>query len=114
MPDKEHTAQPDSRPGPLAGLTVARLAWINAGLLIALLAVHFAPQATAQNRAADRGRGQYLLLSGEPEDGNLADVFVVDVSNQELISLRWDPQRDNLVGTGYRDLSADIAPPAGR
>ncbi|MFI4917007.1 MAG: hypothetical protein ACIAS6_10945 [Phycisphaerales bacterium JB060] len=88
----------------LADPRVALVA-LNAGLLLALGVVSLAPAATAQQ--AQRPRGEYLLLGGQMTGSPSSGVHVIDTSNQEMITLKWDQSRQAFDGLGFRDLRQD-------
>ncbi|MEQ9094983.1 MAG: hypothetical protein RIE32_01830 [Phycisphaerales bacterium] len=92
------------RPARLADPRVALLA-VNAGLLLALGVVTLAPAATAQQ--AQRPRGEYLLLGGQMTGSPSSGVHVIDTSNQEMVTLKWDQSRQAFEGIGFRNLRED-------
>lgn len=93
-----------ARKARLADPRVALVA-LNAGLLLALGVVSLAPAATAQQ--AQRPRGEYLLLGGQMTGSPSSGVHVIDTSNQEMITLKWDQSRQTFDGLGFRDLRQD-------
>lgn len=78
---------------------------VNAGLLLALGFVTLAPAATAQQ--AQRPRGEYMLLGGQMTGSPSSGVHVIDTSNQELVTLKWEQSRQAFEGIGYRNLRED-------
>ncbi|MHC5113065.1 MAG: hypothetical protein ACYTGP_01395 [Planctomycetota bacterium] len=76
---------------------------LNAGLLLVLGAVTFAPSADAQNRV----RGSYLMTAGGANGAISSVLYVVDTTNQEMIAVTYEPSQKNIIGIGYRDLVAD-------
>ena len=78
---------------------------VNAALLLALGVVSLAPQATAQQ--AQRPRGEYIILGGQMTGSPSSGVHVIDTSNQEMISLRWNQSSTSFEGLGYRNLRLD-------
>ena len=78
---------------------------LNAVLLLALAAVSLAPTVSAQ--AGSRARGQYGMISGEVQGAEVAAIYIVDASNQEMISLYWDRNRRGFAALGYRNLAED-------
>ena len=99
------------RPRPFSHRT-AKLVALN---LILLAGVGMtAAYAWGQPGATTRGRGSYTMLSGKTTAGGWHAVYVVDGTNQDLVALRWDPSRGQIVGLGYRDLRADSVAQPGR
>ena len=78
---------------------------LNAGLLLVLAGVTWAPEALAQK--GQRARGEYTMVSGRLTGGSNNAAYVIDSSNQEMIALVWNNGRKGLEGIGYRDLAAD-------
>lgn len=78
---------------------------VNAGLLLALGYVTLAPAATAQQ--AQRPRGEYLLLGGQMTGSPSSGVHVIDTSNQEMVTLKWEQSRQAFEGIGFRNLRDD-------
>lgn len=88
---------------------VRRLVALNAVLLALLGAVTLAPDAGAQaQNQPTRARGEYTMVGGQISGGNSNAVYVVDAANREMITLRWDSSRRQLLGVGYRDLATDL------
>jgi hypothetical protein len=76
------------------------------GLLLALLAaVTFNPSADAQARV----RGSYVMAAGGVNGAVASAVFIVDTVNEEMIALTYEPSQSELIGIGYRSLTADAA-----
>lgn len=101
----------DSHPPRTARLADPRVALValNAAMLLALGVVTLAPAATAQQ--AQRPRGEYLLLGGQMTGSPSSGVHVIDTSNQEMITLKWDQSRQAFDGLGYRNLRQDAQGP---
>ena len=78
---------------------------VNVALLLVLGAVSLAPSATAQQ--AQRPRGEYLLLGGQITGSPSSAVHVIDTSNQEMVTLKWDQSATAFEGLGYRNLRLD-------
>lgn len=104
------TKPPVLRKAPLADPRVALVA-LNAALLLALGVVTLAPAATAQQ--AQRPRGEYMVLGGQITGSPSSAVHVIDTSNQELVTLKWDQSRQSFEGIGYRNLRLDAQGQAG-
>jgi hypothetical protein len=86
---------------------------LNAVLLLALAAVTLAPASHAQ-RAGQRARGEYTMVSGKVTGGNSHAVYLVDAANQEALALLWSQSAKGLDVVGYRDLHADSTAQPGR
>jgi hypothetical protein len=78
---------------------------LNVALLLVFGAVSIAPTATAQQ--AQRPRGEYMLLGGQMTGSPSSAVHVVDTSNQEMVTLKWDQSRQAFEGIGFRNLRQD-------
>ncbi|MGD9693053.1 MAG: hypothetical protein AB7G17_09720 [Phycisphaerales bacterium] len=84
------------------------LVLLNAMLLGALALVAFGPsEAGAQN--APRPRGQYTLLASQILGGQERGVFIVDGTSMQMLALRYDLGRREMIPIGHRDLAADAA-----
>ncbi|HLO40749.1 MAG TPA: hypothetical protein VK176_06980 [Phycisphaerales bacterium] len=64
-------------------------------------------QPEANSLPLGRGRGEYLMIGSTVPGSNASLVQVLDVSNQELITLKWDQGRRAYVVSGYRNLGGD-------
>ncbi len=89
-----------SPPKSLRGLIV-----LNAALLTALAAVTLGPTSTAQPRL----RGEYTMAAGGVNGLQAAAAYIIDVTNQEMIAITYDPSSKSLQGMGYRNLAVDAA-----
>lgn len=89
---------------------------LNATLLGALTVLTFGSFASGQNAqpGAGRARGDYTMVAGRTISGGPAAVYIVDSSNQELVALRWDQAKQQMVGMGYRSLQGDARAVPGR
>ncbi|XVJ60935.1 MAG: hypothetical protein HEQ23_16715 [Tepidisphaera sp.] len=81
------------------------------GVLALLVAGAFA---TAQPAAQPRLRGEYTMVAGRTSASGKDAIYILDVTNREIIALRWENSRRSLVGIGYRSLDADSALPPAR
>lgn len=66
--------------------------------------------ANAQPGAAPgqpRPRGQYLVVSGRLNGMPANAIYLLDTANQEMVALRWERSRNDLIGLGYRSVSDD-------
>lgn len=99
-------------------LVPRRLIALNAALLAVLLAlVVFSPSpadASDEQPVTVRPRGEYTMVSGKTTLGNVNAVYIVDAVNQEIVALRWDPNKKSFSGVGYRNLDADAKAQPGR
>ena len=79
---------------------------LNVALLIVLAAVTFG---ASVHGAQNRGRGEYTMVAGGGSGTDASIIWIVDVSNQEMIAMMYNPNTKVLDGVGYRSLSADAA-----
>ncbi|GAB4550372.1 MAG: hypothetical protein Tsb0013_12090 [Phycisphaerales bacterium] len=87
----------------------ARLIALNAGLLLLLGAVTLAPMAEAQRgRSVRRAPGEYTMVASRPQGASEDALHIVDASNMELMTLRYDNSSKSLKFIDYRDLNADL------
>jgi hypothetical protein len=54
------------------------------------------------------------MVAGKTISGGPAAVYIVDSANQELVALKWDQAKQQMVGTGYRSLQGDARAIPGR
>jgi hypothetical protein len=87
---------------------------LNAVLLTVLGALTWSPLASGQNQGAGRARGDYTMVAGKTIAGGPAAVYIVDSANQEVVALRWDQSKQEMVGLGYRNLQTDARAVPGR
>jgi hypothetical protein len=88
---------------------------LNAGLLATLAVMTWGPMAVGQNaQPAGRARGDYTMVAGKTISGGPSAVYIVDSANQELVALRWDQAKQQMVGMGYRSLQGDARAIPGR
>src|ERR1044071_9237884 len=87
---------------------------LNAGLLAVLALLTWGPAAIGQNQPGARARGDYTMVAGKTIAGGPAAVYIVDSANQELVALRWDQAKQQMVGMGYRNLQGDARAVPGR
>ncbi len=78
---------------------------INGALLIILAAVTFGSTVNGQAR----GRGEYTMVAGGVPSTDAAALYIVDVANQEMIAMVFNPNAKSLEGVGYRNLTIDAA-----
>lgn len=84
---------------------VGGLLALNGLLLLGLGAVTFGPRADAQPRP----RSDYTMIAGGANGALGGLVYVVDVSNQELLAMTYDSTKQEFYGIGYRNLLTDSA-----
>jgi len=89
---------------------------LNAALFAALAVLTWGPLAIGQNAqpGTGRARGDYTMVAGKTISGGPAAVYIVDSANQELVALKWDQGKQQMVGMGYRSLQADTRTVPGR
>ena len=78
---------------------------LNAVLILILGIVTLGPSARGQTA---RSRGQYLMVGGKYVLNQAGVAYILDQSNQELISLSWNDGSRNLSGFGYRNIAKEI------
>lgn len=76
---------------------------LNAVLLAVLASVSLAPSVVAQAR----NRSSFTMVAGNVNGQVQPVVYVVDEGTAELVGISWDENKKQLVGMGYRNLSAD-------
>jgi hypothetical protein len=64
-------------------------------------------QPNSNQAPVGRGRGEYLMIGSTVPGSNSNLIQVLDVSNQELITLKWDQGRRAYLVSGYRSLGGD-------
>ena len=74
---------------------------LNVILLAVLAFVSLGPSAGAQS---GRSRGQYLMVGGKYVMNQAGVAYILDQSNQELISLSWNDSSKRLFGIGYKNI----------
>ena len=74
---------------------------LNVILLAVLAFVSLGPSASAQS---GRSRGQYLMVGGKYVMNQAGVAYILDQSNQELISLSWNDSSKSLFGIGYKNI----------
>jgi len=47
------------------------------------------------------------MVSGKVQGSNTHGLYLVDSANQELVAMRWDIGKNDLVLIGHRNLAAD-------
>ncbi len=78
---------------------------LNVLLLLLLGAVSFSARADAQRPS----RGDYTMAAATVNGSASSAVFIVDTANREMIAVTYEPSQRELVGVGYRNLTADTA-----
>lgn len=97
-------------------LRTKQLVGLNLALAGALAGFWLLSPAGAQpnNPMMGRGRGEYLMIASGIPGSNANNVQVLDVSNQELLTFRFDQGRRAYVVAGYRSLGSDRNVSGGR
>ncbi|MGH7242278.1 MAG: hypothetical protein ACREJD_02535 [Phycisphaerales bacterium] len=97
-------------------LRTKQLVGLNLALAGALAGFWILTPAGAQptNPSTGRGRGEYLMIASGIPGSNANNVQILDVSNQELLTLRFDQGRRAYIVGGYRNLGSDRNIPGGR
>ena len=85
------------------GWRTSGLLALNGVLLFVLGAVTLGPRADAQSRA----RAEYTMVAGGANGALGGVVYIVDVTNQELLAMTYDSSQSEFYGIGYRNLIAD-------
>ena len=94
--------------------TRRRLIALNAALLAVLALVALSPAARAQRSGNQRTPGTYPMVSGRVSGSTPHAVYVVDSTNQEMLTLIWNQSSRGLDVIGYRDINADTQAVTGR
>ncbi|MBY0113355.1 MAG: hypothetical protein K2Y21_11075 [Phycisphaerales bacterium] len=90
----------------LQNLVALNLA-LAGGLAALWLSSPVKAQPESNSPPTGRGRGEYLMIGSTVPGSNVSLIQVLDVSNQELITLKWDQGRRAYVVSGYRSLGGD-------
>ena len=85
----------------------------NAALLVVLATVSLWPSSLSAFQPS-RARGEYTMVAGKPNSGNSHIVYILDSSNQEMVSLKYDASTRRLQATSFRSLDADSKVQSGR
>lgn len=101
---------------PRSGARTGRLLALNALLALGVLMLATLPRAGAQPAAQGpaRSRGAYTMIASKSNNGPLPLIHIIDATNQEMVTLKWDQSRSQFVGASYRDLRADAEVTPGR
>lgn len=91
-----------------------RLLALNALLALGVVMLSSMQHAGAQPANQNRGRGTYTMIASKSNNGHIPLVHVIDATNQEMVTLKWDQSRSQFIGVGYRDLRADAESMPGR
>jgi hypothetical protein len=86
---------------------------LNVVLGSIVTAKYWPTRAEAQAGKA-RARGDYTMTTGKSNVGGPDVICVLDAANQEMLFLRWDQSKQQLMAQGYRSLSQDAASGPGR
>ncbi len=95
---------------------IQQLIGLNLALAGALAVLWLFTPAGAQpaNFISGRGRGEYLIISSAIPGSNASTVQVLDVSNQELLTLKYDQGRRAYLVGGFRSMGVDRNAQGGR
>jgi hypothetical protein len=108
MSTTDLTPPPSRRRAPHARLLLA-----NVALLVALAAVSLWPSSLRATQPA-RARGEYTMVAGKPNSGSSHIVYILDSSNQEMVSLKYDTTNRRFQATSFRSLDTDAKFQPGR
>ena len=84
----------------------ARLIALNAGLLALLGVVTLGPMTQAQQNR--RAPGEYTMVASRPQGLSEDALHIVDATNMELLSIRYDSSAKELRFIDFRDLNVDL------
>ncbi|MBX3379875.1 MAG: hypothetical protein KF805_07250 [Phycisphaeraceae bacterium] len=100
----------------MRSIRLRQLVGLNLALAGSLAGFWILTPAGAQptNPAIGRGRGEYLMIASGVPGSNANNVQVLDVSNQELLTFRFDQGRRAYIVAGYRNLGSDRNQSGGR
>lgn len=96
--ENTETSTNKNRGGNIRGLIA-----LNGALLAVLAAVTLGAAVHGQGR----NRGDYTMVSGGVPGTNASAVYIVDVTNQEMIAMVYNPNTKVLDGIAFRNLAAD-------
>jgi hypothetical protein len=99
-----------NHPAPTQARTPTRLIAANAALLAVLACLTIAGMnapADAQSRGAQRGRGEYTMVSGNFQGGSASAVYLIDSTNQEVVALTWNRTKHEFEPLALRSMIAD-------
>ena len=94
--------------------TRRRLIALNSALLAVLALVSLSPAARAQRSGPQRTPGTYTMVSGRITGSTPHAVYLVDSTNQEMLTLLWNQSNHGMDVVGYRDINADTQAVTGR
>ena len=83
-------------------------------VLGAILVGKYSPTRAEAQGGKPRARGEYTMTTGKSNVGGPDVICVLDAANQEMIFLRWDQSRQQLMAQGYRSLTQDAESGSGR
>lgn len=79
-----------------------------------VVATKYWPTRAHAQAASGRARGEYTMTTGKSNVGGPDVICVLDAANQEMLFLRWDQSKQQLMAQGYRSLTHDAASGPGR
>jgi len=83
---------------------IVALVCLNAALLVALVFGTATPTADAQ---VVGGGANYLLMTARI-GGNYEGVFLLDLKTRQIAAVRYDKNRNRMVGIARRELARDF------
>lgn len=83
-------------------------------VLGSIVAAKYWPTHARAQAGSARARGEYTMTTGKSNVGGPDVVCVLDAANQEMLFLRWDQGKQQLMAQGYRSLTQDAASGPGR
>ena len=86
--------------------TLVGLVLLNVALVAVLALVTFGNPTTAFAWGGT-ARGEYVAISGTISGTKTPVIWIVNQATQEVVSLQFDSQKDQLIGYGYRNMNDD-------
>lgn len=83
-------------------------------VLGSIVAAKYWPTRAEAQAGKARARGEYTMTTGKSNVGGPDVICVLDAANQEMLFLRWDQSKQQLMAQGYRSLTQDAAAAPGR
>lgn len=78
---------------------------VNIVLLSIVATLALVTRAGARTGQPERARGTYTMVSGAVQGGSSDVIYVIDATNQEMVSIGWDGKGIEVIG--HRSLPAD-------
>lgn len=83
-------------------------------VLGSVVAAKYWPTRAEAQAAKTRARGEYTMTTGKSNTGGPDVICVLDAANQEMLFLKWDQSKQQLMAQGFRSLTQDAAAASGR